>query len=533
MSGEVMSSSLSEKYVQTMSSPRSNSAKHVDRSPFKQALSKSDPSRKQRTNDEPTHKSNSQLCVSPLGSLDGGEDRSTISPAQLTKTMSQGTGANASGLTRSHTAAFASAQSAPVIERNGNKETFVNAFTFPLSHIAQESKKAEDRENKEAFALSEKNREKKVLIEEFGYVQTIKKLETEIEREMKEENKKILTRTNDLKHAINENLWSATQSLRQLRERFHSRANNSSFDITIKPLPHPTTSSVKSKINKKQKKLKLSQLPKCLNEIPKKMCRLWRSNVDNEVNRFSKLSRHSHYISTDKDYSNIDWDERIATDIMRAGKLFVDGEIHEIFEFPRFKSPETRMDLVKASIKYLESAVCHLIISKVESVDKDTALALSQKTVKQAMISLCQDFVNDPYFRFLKEACNEWNLQPVDLGLKLDDNNCQALDQMDSWTPRLVIEIHGQSIFTHVCRIFQIFEMKGVEAMETDFILGFKRTYEIDMFSKPPKILPPTFMSQHKHIAMIEVTVPIEKCDADVVDTQANNQIGDFMPHSP
>ncbi|ETO08590.1 hypothetical protein RFI_28799 [Reticulomyxa filosa] len=297
---------------------------------------------------------------------------------------------------------------------------------------------------------------------------------------------------------------------------------------------------------KKKKKKKKNSEPSGMYVII--VCDLWRENVTNEFNRFCHLSKHSQYVSTEKDYPNIDWDERIAMDMIRVGKLFIDGDIHEIFEFPKIKS-EMRSDLVKACVKYLECAVCHLIRQGLQDLDRDTALILSEKTVKQALISLYiffymyvhindaqtmkKDFVNEPYFRFLKDACDEWGMQPVDLGLKSDENSTQELHQMDSWTPRLVIEIHGQSIFTHVCRVFQLYEMTGVEATKTDFVLGFKRTYEINMFSKPPKILPPTFMSRFKDLYIAEFTVPSEKCDGDLVDTQVFEQIGDFIPQSP
>ena len=119
---------------------------------------------------------------------------------------------------------------------------------------------------------------------------------------------------------------------------------------------------------------------------------------------------------------------RILTDIIRAGKLFVCGEVDEIFEFPAFKSTTEKEDLVRTTMRYLESAVqetitCLLTTNGVNDsntdrkMNKGAAQEISVKSVRQALISLCQEFVNDPYFKHLKESCELFQLQPTDIGL--------------------------------------------------------------------------------------------------------------------
>ena len=193
------------------------------------------------------------------------------------------------------------------------------------------------------------------------------------------------------------------------------------------------------------------------------VCKQWHDNLDNEMNRFCKLTCHSKFKTMDPSFHDIDWEKRISTDIIRAGKLYIDGDIHEVFEFPNFKTTEEKLALVQATTKYLQSAVCDLILDRqrrqeyeeeakakehhaddedddddgdndsevspsvsstaaaaaasAAALSRDSIEALSKKIVRQTLISLCQDFVNDPYFMILKEVFNEYDIQPTDLGL--------------------------------------------------------------------------------------------------------------------
>ena len=204
----------------------------------------------------------------------------------------------------------------------------------------------------------------------------------------------------------------------------------------------------------------------------------------------------------------LDWDERICTDLIRAGKLFVDGDIHEVFEFPNFKSHNEKLELVKATIQYLERAIQYTLNSHyLNKLDNDACIDLSQKIVRQILISLCQEFVNDPYFKYLKESCNGYNLQPVDIGLIGN----QDINSIKSWTPRLVIQLssnNGNSyVYTHVVRVFQCYQLNGIEAIESDVYFGFKRTYAIDCLGGPPQILSPIWLAKNNQVAY-EIAIP-------------------------
>merc|ERR1712228_899408 len=89
-------------------------------------------------------------------------------------------------------------------------------------------------------------------------------------------------------------------------------------------------------------------------------------SINNLKDRFNqKVDKMKEKSNKNSDYldnsDSIDWDARILTDIIRAGKLFVCGEINEIFEFPSFKNTQEKEELVRTTIRYLESAVQSVI----------------------------------------------------------------------------------------------------------------------------------------------------------------------------
>eukprot|EP01083_Nonionella_stella_P305056 1062747_1 len=283
----------------------------------------------------------------------------------------------------------------------------------------------------------------------------------------------------------------------------------------------------RSKVQHNMKKKDINKSTSFLKGIPQMSLELWKKQQEYELNRFAKMSSQATYKpfnSLEKaDYfdtsESISWEKRIMTDIIRAGKLFVTGEVDEIFEFPSFKCTQEKEELVRTTIRYLESAVQEAITSlltingvnhkqKDKKLNKDAAKEISVKCVRQSLISLCQEFVNDPYFKHLKQSCEEYNLQPTDIGLV----GTQEVANIKSWTPRLCINITGNRIYTHIVRVFQCYELCGIEAMETQIYFGFKRTYSIDCMGGPPWILPPIFLShdKQKQIAY-QISIPKEK----------------------
>jgi len=140
-------------------------------------------------------------------------------------------------------------------------------------------------------------------------------------------------------------------------------------------------------------------------------------------------------------------------------------------------------------------------------MNKDAAKEISIKAVRQSLISLCQEFVNDPYFKYLKQSCEKYGYQPTDIGLTNQD-----IDSIKSWTPRLCINITGNRIYTHIVRVFQCYQLNGIEAIETQIYFGFKRTYSIDCLGGPPIILPPIFLSHDKENEIAyQLSIPKEK----------------------
>ena len=147
--------------------------------------------------------------------------------------------------------------------------------------------------------------------------------------------------------------------------------------------------------------------------------------------------------------------------------------------------------------------------------------------MRQALISLCQEFVNDPYFKHLKESCEHFELQPTDIGLI----GSQEVQNIKSWTPRLCINITGTRTYTHIVRVFQCYQLAGIEAIETQIYFGFKRTYSIDCLGGPPIILPPIFLSHDKENSIAyQISIPKEKVLDSIYHDLPIPKATDFIP---
>ncbi len=152
--------------------------------------------------------------------------------------------------------------------------------------------------------------------------------------------------------------------------------------------------------------------------------------------------------------------------------------VNYLYEFLSFVSTKEKEELVR-TIRYLESAVQAAITSlphlrgSDKKLNKDAAKGISIKAVRQSLTSLCQDVVNDPYFTYLKQGCEQYNLQPTDIGLIGN----QDVKSIKSWTPKLCINITVNRIYTHIVRVFQCYHLIGIEAIETQIYFGFRKTY--------------------------------------------------------
>merc|ERR1712080_568111 len=120
---------------------------------------------------------------------------------------------------------------------------------------------------------------------------------------------------------------------------------------------------------------------------------------------------------------------------------------------------------------------------------------LAEKATRQALISMCQEFINDPYFKFLKQFCEVHSLQPIaDKSMpppssKEDEEKVSPRKtDLTAWTHLTALEFDRTTIRTHICRTFKVLRESGIEVEETSFRFGFKRTFEIDSMGGPPKI---------------------------------------------
>ena len=105
------------------------------------------------------------------------------------------------------------------------------------------------------------------------------------------------------------------------------------------------------------------------------------------------------------------------------------------------------------------------------------------------------------------------------------------IEHIKSWTPRLCINITGTRIYTHIVRVFQCYQLAGIEAIETQIYFGFKRTYSIDCLGGPPIILPPIFLSHDKENSIAyQISIPKEKVLDSIYHDLPIPKVTDFIP---
>lgn len=266
-----------------------------------------------------------------------------------------------------------------------------------------------------------------------------------------------------------------------------------------------------------------------LEDIPLRCVALWEASQESELNRFAKMSAHSTYEPHPSDAFDVStpiaWDTRIMRDLARAGKLFVCGDNHQIFEFAAARCEREKQQMAWTAVRYLEVVVQQSMSGKLEA---DAAQAISKKVVRQSLIALCQEFVNEPYFKLVKASCAAHCLQPVDIGVV----GWPPSTSVKSWTPRLCLNVHGDRVYAQIVRLFQCYRMRGVEAIETEVYVGFKRTFSIDCLGGPPVILPPTFLAHDRgrHMAY-QLAVPKQHVTGCVSVSFAEPESIDFIPN--
>jgi len=269
-------------------------------------------------------------------------------------------------------------------------------------------------------------------------------------------------------------------------EVFNNQCRSSSLP------PHLPTSSdsdeggrlVRLKLNAERWRAKRANLIKA---IPSECMKQWKENSWRELNRFTKLSAVPNLISTKGETTP--WIQRIFQDLQRSRKLVICGDINESFEFPRFAFAEDRETLVQTCMKFLNASLDDLISEACPSLGSAGRSALATKAVNQSLISVCQDFINEPYFKILKCACERYSLTP---------SGSHDPIEIGDHKPGVTIRVERYKMNVHVCRTFKTLKIADMEVEPSEFVFGFKRTYSIDMLGGPPKICPPIWLAKNE-----------------------------------
>merc|ERR1719233_1595391 len=226
---------------------------------------------------------------------------------------------------------------------------------------------------------------------------------------------------------------------------------------------------------------------KILKAVPEDCIKQWKAQYWSELNRFAKLGSTPYITSVRGE--KILWSKRIYQDLQRAAKLTVSGDVDECFEFPLFNNVEQRECLVDTCVKFLNVAIEDLIFGKGSILGQEGRRALAVKSVNQALISLCQDFINEPYFKILKTACEKFFLTPT---------SWKPDHQEGTWFPGIKIKVQKPLLYCHCCRIFKTVRIDDIEVESADYVFGFQRTYVINIMGGPPTILPPVWLARNK-----------------------------------
>jgi len=223
-----------------------------------------------------------------------------------------------------------------------------------------------------------------------------------------------------------------------------------------------------------------------VSQIPKKCAKSWAENYTFELDRFIRL--------TSGEYDAAFWDARVRMDLQRASQVLVTGMVEESFIFSEHETMETRVDLVEVFLKFLQASIKEVISDAFSYLSDEGRTLLAQKAVSQGVLALCQDFINEPYFRILKNKCEYYGLTP------LSNKECprKSGDIIGSdgqtWTTDVNVTITSEEMIMEVKRTFSTVWVAGVEILPAEYIFGFKRQYSVDLLGGPPKIYPPVWM---------------------------------------
>jgi len=230
--------------------------------------------------------------------------------------------------------------------------------------------------------------------------------------------------------------------------------------------------------NKKNRK-------RLVRRIPKKCAKRWAKNYTYELDRYIRL--------TSGDYDAEFWDDRLRMDLQRASQVLVTGLVQESFIFSQHETMETRVDLVEVFMKFLQASIKEVISDAFSYLSEEGQTLLAKKAVHQGVLALCQDFINEPYFRLLKRICEDYGLTPLSNKESQSKNSIIGSDG-HTWKTDVSICISSEEMVMEVKRTFSTVWVTDVEILPAEYILGFKRRYSVDLLGGPPKIYPPVWM---------------------------------------
>jgi len=223
-----------------------------------------------------------------------------------------------------------------------------------------------------------------------------------------------------------------------------------------------------------------------VSRIPKKCAKRWAENYTFELDRYIRL--------TSGDYDAEFWDDRLRMDLQRASHVLVTGIVQESFIFSQHETTETREDLVEIFLKFLRASIKEVISDAFSYLSEEGQTLLAKKAVSQGVMALCQDFINEPYFRLLKRTCEDYGLTPLSNKESPQKNYDINGSDGQTWKTDVSVTISSEEMVMEVKRTFSTVWVADIEIVPADYILGFKRRYSVDLLGGPPKIYPPVWM---------------------------------------
>jgi len=279
--------------------------------------------------------------------------------------------------------------------------------------------------------------------------------------------------------------------------------------------PHKRISNnLKRIITEKRRRSRLVSI------IPKKSAKIWAENYSAELDRFIRL--------TSGEYDSEFWDPRVRMDLQRASHVLVSGLVQESFVFSEHETMETRVDLVEIFLKFLKASIKEVISDAFSYLSEEGQTLLAQKAVSQGVVTLCQDFINEPYFRLLKMTCEDYGLTPLS-----NKESPMKSDILGSdgqiWTTDVSVNISSEEMILDVKRTFSTVWVTDGDIIPAEYILGFKRRYSVDLLGGPPKIYPPVWMG-HGYGKTREVCCkPVRVKATEMIDSREEMEIPKYQ----